>query len=397
MLVNALNRGGRAVKPLLTLDPDRLVAAAMRKTRLEDFGGDEFREPLDRLVKSLDQEAQLSLFGRIVARKDLGRLLASRLRMVEDRRRHPEISAEKVLRPLIITGFPRTGTTILHAILAQDQRHRFPLTWETMYPSPPPRRANYHRDRRIGLSAGQLSLMNRLSPEFKRIHPIGAQLPQECLVLSSIGFESYQFQTMYNVPSYQAWLDEQNLRQSYEGHKFFLQNLQWRCPGDRWVLKAPAHVFGFDALFATYPDAGVVMTHRAPGEVIASLCSLTAVLRGAFSDDVDSHAVGQEMTERFAKGMHVALEARDSGRVPADRFLDVDYRELVREPLGVVRKIYDHFGIEWCPEAAERMSDFLAQNPKDKHGKHSYTLEQFGLDRAREEERYRTYAERFDL
>ncbi|HAC78795.1 MAG TPA: sulfotransferase [Deltaproteobacteria bacterium] len=397
MLVNALNRGGRAVKPLLSLDADTLIAAAKRKTRLEDLGDPGFREPLDRLVGSLDREAHLSLFGRIAARKDLGRLLASRLRMVDDRRLHPQIADEEVRRPLIITGFPRTGTTILHAILAQDPRHRVPLTWETMYPSPPPRRVNYHRDRRIGISAGQLSLMNRLSPDFKRIHPIGAQLPQECLVLSSIGFESYQFQTMYNVPSYQKWLDEQDLRRSYEGHKFFLQNLQWRCPGDRWVLKAPAHVFGFDALFATYPDAGVVMTHRAPGEVIGSLCSLTAVLRGAFSEQVDRLGVGREMTERFAEGMRLALEARDSGRVPADRFLDVDYRELVRDPLAAVRKIYTHFGIDWCPEAAERMTEFLARNPKDKHGKHSYALEQFGLDREQEEERYRSYAERFDL
>ena len=397
MLVNALNRGGRAVKPLLSLDADVLIAAARRKTGLEDFGGLEFRTPLKHLVASLDHEAHLSMFGRIAARKDIVRLLASRLRMVDDRRIHPEIAAEEVRRPLIITGFPRTGTTILHAILAQDPRHRVPLTWETMYPSPPPRRANYHRDRRIGLSAGQLSLMNGLAPAFKRIHPIGAQLPQECLVLSSISFESYQFQTMYDVPSYQAWLDEQDLRRSYEGHKFFLQNLQWRCPGDRWVLKAPAHVFGLNALFATYPDAGVVMTHRAPSEVIGSLCSLTAVLRGAFSERVDRAAVGREMTERFAQGMHLALEARDAGRVPADRFLDVDYRELVRDPLATVEKIYSHFGIEWCPKAAEKMSTFLARNPKDKHGKHSYTLEQFGLDRAQEEERYRTYAERFDL
>lgn len=397
MLVNALNRGGRAVSPFLKLDPDALIEAARRRTRLTDFGGEEFREGLLRLVDSLDREAGLTLFGRIVARKDLSRLLASRLRMVEDRRRHPEIAQEEIRRPLFITGFPRTGTTILHSILAQDQRHRVPMTWETMYPSPPPRRATYARDRRIALSAGQLALMNQLAPEFRKIHPIGAQLPQECLVLSSIEFESYQFQTMYDVPSYQAWLEEKGLRRSYEGHRFFLQNLQWRCPGDRWVLKAPAHVFGFPALFETYPDAGVVMTHRAPQEVIASLCSLTAVLRGAFSDAVDNDAVGREMSERFAEGMRMALDARDSGLVPEDRFFDADYRELVRDPFGVIRRIYDHFEIEWCPEAEERMRAFLANNPKDKHGKHSYTLEQFGLSPERETERYRTYSERFGL
>lgn len=395
-MVNALNRGGRALTPL-KLDAASLIETAERRTRLHDFGGDVFRAPLGRLVESLDQEAQLTLFGRIVARKDLTRLLASRLKMVEDRRRHPEIESEKVRRPLFITGFPRTGTTILHAVLAQDPRHRTPMTWETMYPSPPPRTATYARDRRIAISGGQLALMNQLAPDFRRIHPIGAQLPQECMVMSSIEFESYQFQTMYDVPSYQAWLETQDLRHSYAGHKFFLQNLQWRCPGERWVLKAPAHVFGFAALFATYPDAGVVMTHRAPTEVIGSLCSLTSVLRGAFSDGVSDFAVGREMTERFAAGMRIALETRDAGAVPAQQFLDIDYREIVRDPLGVVRRIYDRFEIDWCPEAAERMRAFLAQNPKDKHGRHSYTLDQFGLEAEEERARYSTYSERFGL
>ncbi|MEO2167925.1 MAG: sulfotransferase, partial [bacterium] len=145
ILVNALNRGGRALRPL-KLDAASLIETAERRTRLHDFGGDAFRAPLGRLVESLDQEAQLTFFGRIVARKDLTRLLASRLKMVEDRRRHPEIESEKVRRPLFITGFPRTGTTILHAVLAQDPRHRAPMTWETMYPSPPPRTATYACD-----------------------------------------------------------------------------------------------------------------------------------------------------------------------------------------------------------------------------------------------------------
>jgi hypothetical protein len=397
MLVSVLNRGGRAMMPRLTLDAAALIETAERRTRLRDFGGDAFRQPLARLAQSLDQEADLTLFGRIVARKDLTRLLASRLKMVEDRRRHPEIAAEKVRRPLFITGFPRTGTTILHAILAQDPRHRVPMTWETMYPSPPPRTATYANDRRIALSGGQLGLMNQLAPDFRRIHPLGARLPQECMVMSSIEFESYQFQTMYDVPSYQAWLETQDLRRCYAGHAFFLQNLQWRCPGERWVLKAPAHVFGFGALFATYPDAGVVMTHRAPLEVIGSLCSLTSVLRGAFSDGVDDRAVGREMTERFAQGMRLALEARDSGVVPAQQFLDVDYREIVRDPLAVVRKIYERFEIDWCPEAAERMRAFLGQNPKNKHGQHSYRLEQFGLEVEEERARYSGYSERFGL
>ncbi len=397
LYVTALNRGARAVSPLLRLDAQAFQDAARRQTRLEDFGDARFRAPLERVIESLELEADLTLLGRIAARKDLTRLLASRLLMAEDRRRHPEIAAGEIRRPIVITGLPRTGTTILHAILSQDPRNRVPMTWETMYPSPPPRKATYDRDRRIGVTRRQIGWLHRLAPDFRRIHPVGAQLPQECLVLHSLTFESFQFETMFDVPSYQSWLEAQDLHHSYEGHRWFLQHLQSRCAGDRWVLKAPAHLYGLPALFATYPDAGVVMTHRSPLEVVGSVASLTVVLRSAFSDSVDARAVGREMTERWARGMTKALADRDDGCAPARQFFDVDYRELVRDPIGVVRRIYSHFEIEWDALAEKHMRDFLAHNPKDKHGKHQYTLEQFGLDADGERERYRTYSERFGL
>ncbi len=395
--VTAFNRGARVVSPFVRLDPQNLSDAARRRTRLEDFGDSTFRAPLARLVEGLNHEAGLTLLGRIAARKDMGRLLASRLRMVEDRRSHPEIAAEEINRPIVITGLPRTGTTILHAILSQDPRNRVPLTWETMYPSPPPRTLTYNSDRRIQITRRQLGWLHRLAPDFRRIHPVDAQLPQECLVLQSLTFESYQFETMYDVPSYHSWLEAEDLRHSYEGHRFFLQNLQWRCRSERWVLKAPAHLFGLPALFATYPDAGVVMTHRAPLEVVGSLASLTAVLRGAFSETVNPKRVGPEMTVRWQRGMTKALADRDAGCAPSNQFFDVDYRELVRDPIGIVHGMYRHFGIDWCSEAEARMRAFLARNPKDKHGKHIYTLEQFGLDADEERERYRAYSDRFGL
>lgn len=397
----ALNSGGRVIGrtglALVRLDEEQLLDDARRRTRLEDFGDPGFREALRRLLHSYESEAQLSLLGRIAARQDTTRLLASRLRLEADRRRHPEIAAESVRRPLFVTGLPRTGTTLLHGLLAQDPANRVPLHWESVYPSPPPDRARYQRDPRIAAAERQVRWFHRLNPEIRKIHQVGARLPEECLIITSHSFLSFQFQTSHAVPSYQTWLEAHDLRACYEAHRRFLQHLQWRCRGERWVLKAPAHLFGIEALFAAYPDAGVILTHRDPLEVAGSLASLTTVLRSTFSDGVDPVAVGEEMNRRWADGIARALRARDAGCAAPAQFCDVYYNDLVRDPIGAVRQVYAHYDLPLTPAAEERMRRFLGENPKDKHGRHHYTLSQFGLDPDREAERYRFYRERFGL
>ncbi|MCW5891412.1 MAG: sulfotransferase [bacterium] len=399
-LTRAFNRGGRVIQrtgvSLIRLEPEALLDEARRRARLEDFDEDGFREAFRRVVHSFDREAGLTLLGRIAARQDLLRLLKSRLQLVDDRRRHPDIAAESVRRPIFVTGLPRTGTTLLHGLLAQDPASRAPLHWESVFPSPPDRsRARVRR--RIDAAARQLRWFHRLNPDIRRMHPLGATLPEECLIITSHAFLSYQFQTSHHVPSYQAWLETQDLVLCYAWHRRFLQHLQWRGRGERWVLKAPAHLFGIPALFATYPDAAVVFTHRDPTEVAASLASLTTFLRRTFSDQVDPRAVGTEMTARWARGIYKALADRDAGCAPAGQFLDVRYTDLVRDPIGTVRHLYAHFDMPFTAVAEERMRRFLAANPKDKNGRHVYTLGDFGLDADAERARYRAYLERFGL
>jgi len=396
-----IRHGGRIVegpgRRFIPLEEARLLAAARRRTRLSDFGDPSFHEPLRRLVRSFEIDARLSFMGRLAAREDLTRLLTNRLKMERDRQWHPEITAEEIRRPLFITGLPRSGTTLLHGLMAQDPANRSPLNWEMLYPSPPPERSRYETDPRIELAERQLRWFHRLVPDFRKIHPVGARLPEECLIITSYSFLSFQFQTTHDVASYQAWLESQDLRPAYRFHRQFLQHLQWHCPAERWVLKAPAHLFGLGALFAVYPDAGVILTHRDPLEVVASVASLHTVLRSTFSDAVDPIAVGAEVTRRWAAGITRALHARDEGGVPADRFLDIRYTDLVRDPLGMVRRIYRHFGLPLTPAAEDRMRRFLAENPKDKHGRHVYSLAQFGLDADVERERYQVYRDRFGL
>jgi hypothetical protein len=394
-----VKRGSRLIGSggarLVQLDESRLLDEARRRTGLSDFGAGDFGEPLRRLLRSWEDEAGLTLLGRIAARQDTLRLLVNRLRMQEDRRRRPEIGAQQVLRPLFVTGLPRTGTTLLHGLLAHDPAHRAPLNWEVMSPSPPPERALYRRDPRIRVAERQLRWFYRLAPGFRRIHPVGARLPEECLIITSHSFLSFQFQTSHHVPSYQTWLEAHDLRESYAMHRLVLQHLQWHGPRGRWVLKAPAHLFGLEALFAIYPDASVIFTHRDPLEVVPSMASLHTELRSTFSDTVDPVAIGAEVTRRWADGIGRALRARDAGIAPADRFADVQYTNLVRDPIGTVRRLYRHFGGSLTPAAESRMRAFLAESPKDKHGTHHYSLAQFGFDADEERQRYRAYRERF--
>ena len=397
--MHAINAAGALLvqQSLPRLREEEFIKAACRQTALEDFGDPSFREPLNRLLKSLDSDARMNFMGRLAARHDVIRLLTNRLRMEEDRKRNPEIAGKEIRRPIIITGLPRTGTTLLHGLLSLDPANRVPLTWETMYPSPPPEAATYLRDRRIGLVDRQIRWFHRLVKGFNRIHPVGASLPEECLVIFSHSFLSYQFETTHRLPSYLEWLDTRNLRYAYEVHRRFLQHLQWRCPGERWVLKAPAHMFDFEAMFSAYPDACVVMTHRDPIEVTASNASLTATLRSAFSNMVDPLEVGMECSLRWAEAIGRALRSRDRGCAPSERFLDLYYLDLMADPVGTVRKVYTGFDLPFPEGLEEKILGFLNRHPKDRFGKHRYSLEDFGLDLDEEKRRYAAYRERFHL
>jgi hypothetical protein len=379
------------------LDADDFLAAGRRRARGHDFEDTTFLEGLYRLVHSLATEARLNLLGRIAARETIVSHLANRLRLEQDRRRYPEIAAEQIHRPIVITGLPRSGSTLLHSLLAQDPANRAPQTWEMLTPSPPPERRTYECDPRIAVTERHLRWFRRLVPEFKTIHPVGARLPEECVVILSHSFLSSQFCSMYVVPSYQTWMRAQDLLPAYQLHRRFLQQLQWRCRGDRWILKAPAHLSALRELCAVYPDVGVIMTHREPLEVLASEASLHTVLRQTFSHAVDPTAVGREVTELTAAELRAGLQARDRGCAPPERFLDVRYRDLVKDPIGTVRSTYARFDIPFTPTAEACMRRYLSETPKDKHGVHVYSLTQFGLNPDEERERYREYRERFLL
>jgi len=387
----------RPARRFLTLDTDALLEAGRKRAGAQEFEDVTFLDGLNRLRHALATEARLNLLGRIVARESIIGHLVNRLRLEQDRRRYPEIAAEPVHRPIVITGLPRSGSTLLHGLLAQDPANRVPQMWEMLTPSPPPERGTYESDPRISITERHLRWFHRLVPDFKKIHAVGARLPEECVVILSLSFLSSQFCSMYVVPSYQSWMRAQSLLPAYRLHRRVLQHLQWRYRGTRWILKAPAHLPALAELCAVYPDVGVIMTHREPLEVLPSEASLHTVLRQTFSDAVDPAAVGREVTELTADEIRAGLKARDQGCAPPEQFLDVRYRDLVQDPIGTVRSAYAHFDMPFTTVAEARMRQYLADTPKDKHGAHVYSLSQFGLSSDEEHARYRDYRERFLL
>ena len=385
------------------LNADRIRAQVERETGLSDyggevFGGDQLLEGYDRLVRSLNEEACLSFLGRHIAKDGLARCLRNRLQVLDDRKRYPEIVDEKIIRPLVIVGLPRTGSTILHDILARDPRARSPLTWECDFMSPPPERTTYETDSRIAKSEAQLAGVDKLIPGFRAMHPMGARLAQECVVLTSYAFASPIFHNSNDVRSYQDWIDGAvDWAPVYRFHKAQLQHMQWRCKGEWWMLKSGIHMWAFEHLLATYPDIGIIQTHRDPVKVATSFASLATFLRSMSSDVVDARALTADWTPRLAKALEHAMDIRMAKGVDDPRFLDVHFPDLVANPMQVVESIYARFDIELTEEARAAMQSFIDDNPQGKHGIHRYHPSEYGLDVTETRKLFRRYTEHYGI
>ena len=393
--VRGINAAGRALRAVglrpVKLDDSSLLAAASQRTGLDDWGDEAFLTPLRLLLADYEAESRLTLTGRILARQAVLRTLESRLQLIAARKRHPEMEEEAIRRPIFIVGLPRTGSSILHELLALDPESRAPLTWEVMWPMPFPEAAHAQDDPRIAKAARQLQGVDQLIPGFRKMHRMGALLPQECCMLMNHDFMSMQWNCSNRVPTYQKWFDAQEMRPTYASHRRQLQHFQFRWPADRWVLKSPQHLWSLDALLDVYPDARIVQTHRDPVKVAASLASLVALLRGMATDDIDPHEVGSDWAAQLGVGLERAMDVRSRPGVDDGRFFDVHFRTFMRDPIATVRAIYDRFGLSLGELAEERMRRYLVAHPQDAHGRHEYTLSGAGLDLERERSRFARY------
>ena len=334
-----------------------LIQIARQRTGLHDFGDVALEAPLRHLLEPCLTEADLSLVGRMATRWDVVRFLSNLLQMHDAERRNPAILEQPVAPPVFITGLPRSGTTFLHRMLMEDPANRAPLVWQAIHPYPPP----HGRDRRQATVARQLRSFEWLAPEFRALHPLQADSPQECSEITAHVFRSLRFDSTYNIPSYRAWLDTDAAghQPAYRFHRRFLQHLQqqdssWSA-GTRWVLKCPDHVFALDALRTVYPDARLVFVHRDPVKVLLSVAKLTEVLRRPFSRHVDPLAIGRQESARWLDGTRRMMAASETAGL-SPSICHVHYLDLVSDPVSTVEQVYQHFGMVLRPEASRRWS-----------------------------------------
>jgi hypothetical protein len=378
--LEAMNREGSYfnLPAVVPLDEESLLQHAHQATGLEDFGDDLWREPFSVLVKSLEEEAQLTLMGRLMARSDIILWLGTRLRVTDTLKQFPQILEEEITAPMVIVGLPRSGTSILFELLSQDKDVGVPLMWEALQPCPPPKVATYTSDPRIGQAEQLFTQWNRVAPEFASMHEMRGDIPAECGLLMAGIFISDHIASLHQASSYGAWCARADFLPVYEYHKTILQILQWKNPRQRWLLKAPEHQVHLDTLLRVYPDARIVQTHRDPIKCMASTTSLMGTLYYMRSDQSFNAQLFDNiiMGEATALRLEHVIEQREQGIVPAANIFDSRYQDLMDDPVACIAKLYAHFAMDFPDLTRQRMQDYLRGKPKGKYGQHSYQVDE---------------------
>ncbi len=379
VLATLLSRGFNLADRLLPASafPVTEAHALIRAARVAP--GPDAEEGLERLLASIRAESELSLFGRVSLKWDFIRLLRNAQLIEDAHAANPALGAAPVRAPLFILGLPRSGTSFLHNLMAEDPGSQVPRNWQMIYPAPRPADFNAKQDKRVAKVDKQLDLFNGLAPGFREMHPIYADSPQECSEITAHVFQSLRFDSTHRVPAYFDWLERRGHDDAFVFHKKFLQFLQNGTPA-RWVLKCPDHTFTLDAILRVYPDARFVILHRDPIAVLGSVAHLTQVLRRPFLSNIDAEEIGAQVAARWTQGANLLLEFDQRADVPASRKLHMQYEEFTADPLAAVSRIYAHFDEELTGAATQAMGRMIETKPHGGYGRHApYRLENFKL------------------
>ena len=393
--LNAAYRGARKIGRMpLRLRKYQLMDKASRKAGgLTDFGDPRFEAGLDQLIASIEDEDRLNGFGRAMAGGHITNLLTQRLLITAHLAAHPEIHDERIERPIFIIGGPRTGTTISHHLMSQDEQFRFPYTWESKDLYPPLDPDTMESDGRIARAQKNLDRMLKLAPDLDAAHPVGALEADECAVLHAIDFHSSTFMAMFNCQGYDRWLVEQDVTWVYEQQKLMLKYMQsgGLRPSECWLLKTPPHMENIDRILTVFPDARFVTTYREPTELTASFCSLLRSLIQLVEDDPDWHDHGRYVTWRVGHMLDRNIELRRRYADRACQFIDFPMHRMVREPVACVAEIYKHFDIDLSDQARARMEAFMVARSLATRKAHVYDPADYGLDLAALWPRFQDY------
>jgi Sulfotransferase family len=379
----------------MQIRPEALIAAACEQTRLDDFGSDSFREGLEVLCQSVSSEAQLNQIGAAVVPGAVLACLTNRLKLIEWAKRHPEVAGEHIEAPFVVVGLFRAGTTFLSHMLEKDARHRPLLRWEAGDSVPPPAPASLQTDPRIAAARAAAAMLDQINPRVRVVQSEEPDGPTECIAVLSQDFKSLLWEAMANVPGYGAWLHTTDHRSAYDYHHRVLQVLQSAGVRGRWSLKSPHHALHLEVLHAVYPDARLVLMHRDPAVLCASVCSLITTLTRTFSDADHRRYIADHWTDML--GRSVASVDAFRAAHPDKRICDVHYADLVRDPIGTLRSVYAAYDAELSGQALAAMTQHVESHPKGKFGRHAYDLAEFGLDAGAIGERFKSYVERYDI
>ncbi|MDF1563190.1 MAG: sulfotransferase [Deltaproteobacteria bacterium] len=387
-----INGAGTALENLgltpLRFEPERLRAKASRATGLSDFGPGPHEEGLEVLCRSFEEDARLSLIGRIGMQNMVSRALQHLLQRVEAKKRRPDVfEAPLDPAPLIVIGLPRSGTTFLHRLLCQTEGARPLRTFELQHPFPPE-----GKDRRRQLVDAEFARLKSMAPSLDVKHFLGAEEPEECMWLLNTTLVSLSYWVFAPVHAYLEWYLEQDHHVAYQGYREHLQLFQAETPGRRLTLKAPVHTGHLDALLAAVPEAKLVQTHRDPVPVVGSTNSLIHTIHSVMSEEVDDRRTGRTNLEMLGRMMKKHLEARERH---ADRILDVDYDALLADPIGTVRRVHEHHGLGWREADEARLQEHLEGRQQHRFGRHEYSLEECGLEAAEVDALFADYRGRF--
>lgn len=374
---------------------EALCEAARAAAGSTDLGDASYQPGLRTLLEAYDREAKLTPTGRAMVAQELIGILRNRLAVERAFAERPATRRLEIRRPIFVLGLPRTGTTALHHLLAQDPANQVLEFWLAASPRPRPPQGTWQGEPAFQEAERFLAAMYQADPSLKAIHLMTADGPEECRHLLQQTFTDDTFECNATIPGYSAWYARQDMLAAYDRHREVLKLIGSTTPGRRWVLKYPAHLRHLRALLQTYPDACLVQTHRDPARVLPSLSSLITGWRALYEDAPDGKAIASWQLELWASTLEDAKAVR-SAHAPALAF-DLHFREIVADPVGAIARLYAHFGLELGEEAARRMRAWHAANPQGKHGEHRYAAVEYDLGQRRIDERFAEYRRHYGV
>jgi len=377
---------------LVSLGGEELLECARSSTGLENFGEDGWRAHYDVLIESLARDADLHLVGRLLARTEILRTLRNRLQLAALWTERPQLLEADVEAPVFIVGGARTGTSILFELMAHDPMTRSPTMWEMHHP------VEALRGEDLSAVAHRFELsFPSIQPQYATMHANSGHAPNECIFMTMLSFLSDVWGSQYGALGYQRHLARADHHLAYATHRRFLQTLQARPGPRRWLLKAPSHQTQLRTLFDIYPGARVIRTHRDPLQSFPSMLNLTGTLLWMRCNHVDLAPLARAIPAAFAALFRQEIEDRASGDLPDDRFIDVQFEDVVRDPAGTIGRIHERLGWSYPFETRDAIATVAVNRPRGAQGAHRYTPESTGLDAEELREQFRFYLEHYDI